>query len=168
LDQPAAAQPPGEGVDRRSFLGWATGLGFIAAVAAAYGTFASFLARFLYPAGPPKSGWLFICEVQRLQTGESLVYRTPAGAPVNVTRVSGATDVSGFIALSSTCPHLGCQVHWEAQNNRFYCPCHGGVFEPGGKAIAGPPAKAGQSLLKFPLKVDGGLLFIEVPLAEEA
>ena len=28
----------------------------------------------------------------------------------------------------------------------------------------GPPADAGQSLVKYPLRVDNGLLFIEVPL----
>jgi len=60
------------------------------------------------------------------------------------------------------CPHLGCQVHWEPQNDRFFCPCHNGVFSPDGVATAGPPAEAGQSLLEYPLKVEGNLLFIEV------
>jgi phenylpropionate dioxygenase-like ring-hydroxylating dioxygenase large terminal subunit len=53
-------------------------------------------------------------------------------------------------------------VHWEAQNNRFFCPCHNGVFTPEGKATSGPPADAGQSLFRFPLKVENDLLFIEV------
>jgi nitrite reductase/ring-hydroxylating ferredoxin subunit len=161
---PQAAAGPG--VDRRGFLGWASGLGVAGAVTAAYGTFAGFLGRFLYPARPSDRGWLFVCDLPRLKAGDSLVYRTPSGATVNVARTADGGQVSSFIALSSTCPHLGCQVHWEAQSARFFCPCHGGIFEPDGKAIAGPPGKAGQSLAKFPLKVEGGLLFIEVPLAE--
>jgi len=66
-------------------------------------------------------------------------------------------------ALSSTCPHLGCQVRWEAQNDRFFCPCHNGVFDQSGVATAGPPGEAGQSLPKYELKVEDGLLHIAVP-----
>lgn len=162
----AAMHPPAAAeVDRRGFLGWFSGLAVVAALAGAYGTLASFFARFLYPAGPPAKAWLYVCELARLVPGESLTYLTPAGATVAVARRAAAPDVASFIALSSTCPHLGCQVHWEAQNNRFYCPCHGGAFEPGGKAIAGPPQKAGQSLSRYPLKVESGLIYIEVPLA---
>lgn len=151
-------------LDRRGFLGWFSGLGVVAALAGAYGGLAAFFGRFLYPAGPPSQAWLYVCEVGRLATGESLTYLTPAGATVAVARRDAAAALDSFIALSSTCPHLGCQVHWEAQNNRFFCPCHSGVFEPGGRAIAGPPAKAGQSLLRYPLKIENGLLFIEVPV----
>ena len=54
-------------------------------------------------------------------------------------------------------------MHWEAHNNRFFCPCHNGAFDPAGKATAGPPADAGQSLLRYPVKVEAGLLYILVP-----
>jgi Rieske Fe-S protein len=130
---------------------------------AAYGTLAAFMARFLYPARPTRKGWMFVADVGSLPEGESLVYRTPAGAPVNITRLERTGTADDFIALSSTCPHLGCQVHWEVQNNRFFCPCHNGIFDPAGKATAGPPADAGQSLPRFALKVEQNLLFIEVP-----
>lgn len=154
--------PPAGALDRRGFLGWFGGLGLGAALAGAYGTLAAFFGRFLYPVGPPATTWLYVCELARLAPGESLTYLTPSGATVAVARREATTGADAFIALSSTCPHLGCQVHWEAQNHRFFCPCHSGVFEPGGRAIAGPPAKAGQSLLRYPLKVEGDLLFIEV------
>jgi Rieske Fe-S protein len=55
-------------------------------------------------------------------------------------------------------------VHWEAQNDRFFCPCHNGAFDRQGNATAGPPAAAGQALLRFPLRLENGLLFIEVPI----
>ena len=73
-----------------------------------------------------------------------------------------------FAALSSVCPHLGCQVHWQPQNDRFFCPCHNGVFAPDGTGIGGPPGDAGQSLPRYPLKLENGLLFIEVDRSEIA
>ena len=44
-------------------------------------------------------------------------------------------------AFSATCTHLGCQVHWEADKKRFLCPCHGGVYDAGGRVIEGPPPR---------------------------
>ena len=42
------------------------------------------------------------------------------------------------IAYSPNCPHLGCGYRWIADHQRFECPCHGGVFDIGGKVLAGP------------------------------
>ena len=44
-------------------------------------------------------------------------------------------------AMSATCSHLGCQVHWDAKGKNFRCPCHGGVYDPAGKVVAGPPPR---------------------------
>ena len=109
-----------------------------------------------------------VIDLAGVQNGESLIYRLPNGSPVNITRVGEEGATEDFLALSSTCPHLGCQVHWESQNNRFFCPCHNGVFSPDGVGIGGPPGDAGQSLPKYPLKVENNLLFIEVPLDQMA
>lgn len=150
-----------ESTERRSFLATTVmGGGLIAG----YGTFALMAGRYLYPAHPAETSWMFVRDLRSLKPGDSLVYRTPAGATVAVARLGNAGTDADFLALSSTCPHLGCQVHWEGQNNRFFCPCHNGAFDPSGKAIAGPPAEAGQSLLRYPLKVENGLLYINVPV----
>jgi Rieske Fe-S protein len=109
-----------------------------------------------------------VIDLPSIQPSESIIYRLPNGSPVNVTRVGDTGTSDDFLALSSTCPHLGCQVHWEPQNNRFFCPCHNGVFNPDGVAIGGPPGDAGQSLPKYPLKVEHNLLFIEIPLDQVA
>ncbi len=165
---------PSENPARRSALTWLSSLGLIAALAAAYGTFAAFLARFVYPARPPAKGWMYVTRASRLESGTSLLYRTPAGATVTLARkkvdagtFSESTD-DAFIALSSTCPHLGCQVHWQPVHDRFFCPCHNGIFDPQGTAISGPPAEAGQSLPRYALKVEDDLLYIEVPMDELA
>lgn len=155
------ARPEPENPERRSFLATAAMTG---GLVAGYGTFALMAGRYLYPARPPATSWLFVQDLRSMKAGESLVYRTPAGATVAVARLGSAGTDADFLALSSTCPHLGCQVHWETQNNRFFCPCHNGAFDPSGKAIAGPPAEAGQSLLRYPLRVENGLLYIQVPV----
>lgn len=159
---------PSEVPPRRRFLQRLSVGATLLGLGTAYGTLAAFMGRFLFPARPPARGWMFVTEEERLKPGESLRYRTPAGATVNVTRRGEAESADAFIALSSTCPHLGCQVHWEPQNDRFFCPCHNGVFTPEGVGIGGPPGDAGQSLSSYPLKVEGGLLYIEVDQGELA
>ena len=150
-----------ENPERRSFVATAAMAG---GLVAGYGVFAAMAGRFLYPARPAPTAWLFVKDLHGMKEGDSLVYRTPAGATVAVARLGSTGTDKDFLALSSTCPHLGCQVHWEGQNNRFFCPCHNGTFDASGKAISGPPADAGQSLLRYPLKVEKGLLFIKVPV----
>lgn len=167
-DENEAKEEAPEDTERRKFLGTTASAAMAGGLAAGYGTFAAVAGRFLYPAGDSERGWVFVTELGRMNPGQSLVFRMPNGATAAIARRGQKGDASDFIALSSTCPHLGCQVHWEGQNNRFFCPCHNGAFDPSGKATAGPPAKAGQSLTPYPLKVEGGLLFIQVPLEELA
>jgi Rieske Fe-S protein len=103
-------------------------------------------------------------QLARLGVGATVLYMTPAGHRVNITRRAAGETPDDFAALSSVCPHLGCQVHWEPQNNRYFCPCHNGVFSPDGVATGGPPAEAGQRLASYPLKVESGILYIQAPL----
>ena len=161
------------GESRRESLGWLGRIGLAAGLTAAYGTLAAYMGRFLFPARPPAKGWMFVTQADEVHEGDALLYRTPAGRTVNITRQGdgpsgGDAGAGGFLALSSTCPHLGCQVHWQPQNDRFFCPCHNGIFTPQGKAIGGPPGEAGQSLPRYALKVEQGLLYIEVALEELA
>ena len=149
---------------RRRFLSALSSFGLIASLAAAYGTFASFAARFLYAKPPDSRRWQYVTEVGRLRPGESLNYVAPNGAKVAVARRGTRSDASAFIALSSVCPHLGCQVHWQGSKQHFFCPCHNGAFDAAGRGISGPPGDAGQSLSRYELKVESGLLYINVPM----
>jgi menaquinol-cytochrome c reductase iron-sulfur subunit len=52
----------------------------------------------------------------------------------------------GYRALSATCAHLGCRVHWDDAKQQFLCPCHGGVYSRDGRVVAGPPPRGLQRL----------------------
>lgn len=149
--------------DRREFLQKASRVAMTAGLVGGYGGFAAVAGRYLYPARTGEVMWQFVSEIAGIAVGEAIRYRGPSGETINITRMGREGVAEDFIALSSTCPHLGCQVRWEAQNDRFFCPCHNGVFDPSGKATAGPPGEAGQSLPRYELKVEGGNLHIAVP-----
>lgn len=156
---PDSDSTPGQESSRRNFASTAC---MVAGLGAGYGFFAYIAGRFLY-GSDTATQWMFVARVQDVAKGAAIPFRTPAGDTVTVARRAEAGTVDDFVALSSTCPHLGCRVHWEPQNNRFFCPCHNGVFTPDGKATGGPPAEAGQRLKTFDLEVRGDLLYILVP-----
>ena len=156
----APSDLPDPSTDRRTLFSHVVmGGGLVAG----YGVFAAIAGRFLYPANPPEQRWLYVARVADVPPGESLRYTAPSGARINIARQGDSGTADDFVALSSTCPHLGCQVHWEGHNNRFFCPCHNGVFDPAGVATGGPPAEAGQSLASYPLRIENGLLYIQAP-----
>ncbi|HSM18251.1 MAG TPA: ubiquinol-cytochrome c reductase iron-sulfur subunit [Gemmatimonadales bacterium] len=156
-------QPVSDSANRREFLRNASSVAMGAGLIGGYGAFGLIAGRYLYPVRVGEVMWQFVAEVAGIKVGQAIRYRGPAGEAINITRQSRDGGADDFIALSSTCPHLGCQVRWEAQNNRFFCPCHSGVFDPSGKATGGPPGEAGQSLPRYALKVERGLLHIAVP-----
>ena len=125
---------------------------------ASYGT-ALFLAlRYIYPQeGIRRLRQVFLAPTSDLRPGESKTYSLPDGSQALVTN----TGV-GIVALSNVCPHLGCRVRWEAQKHRFYCPCHGGVFDSDGVAREGPPANEGKNLKKYSIRRVQKNLFLEI------
>jgi len=161
--------------DRRWFLSTATAM-MTGGLAGGYGMFFVMAGRFFLPSSANRQ-WLFVSNVDGIAPGKSFSFQSPTGVDVMVTRRAddrGAGDFTeeasdepisaeNFLALSSVCPHLGCRVHWEANNNRFFCPCHNGVFDAEGVATAGPPAAEGQDLPHYTLQIVDGALYIEMP-----
>lgn len=43
-----------------------------------------------------------------------------------------------LVALTATCPHLGCVVKWNDSEGKLDCPCHGAVFDTRGNVLSGP------------------------------
>lgn len=125
-----------------------------------YGVFAVQGLLFLLPArlkAPTRR--LFAGQIDQFQIGALQAVLDLQGNEILVKR-----DQQGLRAFNSTCPHLGCRVHWQAEQQRFFCPCHNGVFNKDGVAVEGPPAAAGQSLAQVPLELDqkSGVVYLEV------
>lgn len=64
-----------------------------------------------------------------------------------------------FKVFSGVCTHLGCIIKWEENNNRFFCPCHAGVFDKMGDVVEGPPP---TPLIEYQVIMEGNLVYIEV------
>nr|WP_290227084.1 Rieske 2Fe-2S domain-containing protein [Trichocoleus desertorum] len=45
-------------------------------------------------------------------------------------------------AIKPICPHKGCVVDWQPQQNRFFCPCHDSEFDAKGRVLKGPAKTA--------------------------
>ncbi|HVB85634.1 MAG TPA: ubiquinol-cytochrome c reductase iron-sulfur subunit [Candidatus Dormibacteraeota bacterium] len=73
--------------------------------------------------------------------------------PVYVTKGNRKGAVDGVEVLSAVCPHLGCEVPWNADAGKFVCPCHGSVFASDGSLIQGP-ALRGMDTLAIQMEED--------------
>ena len=63
----------------------------------------------------------------------------------------------GFLAVYQRCTHLGCSVTWEADEGRFFCPCHASSFDIHGD-VENPPAP--RALDTFPVTIEGGQVLV--------
>lgn len=66
---------------------------------------------------------------------------------------------AGYKVYSAICTHLGCKIKWESYNERFFCPCHRGVFRPNGAVTAGPPPRP---LDEYRVEVQDRLIYMWV------
>jgi len=122
----------------------------------------------LYLLVPPKprkqSGWIDAGDVSQLTTG------VPVELSFQESRLDGwrlTTEKktawvvkeadSRIVAFSPQCTHLACAYHWEMEQGKFMCPCHGSVFSIDGKVLAGP---APRPLDRYLTKVENNRLQI--------
>jgi succinate dehydrogenase / fumarate reductase iron-sulfur subunit len=112
------------------------------------------------------STWLPAADVSDVQDD------TPYPTALRVTRSDGATDIverrmvyivrssDGTVrALDSTCTHLGCRTRFNSESGLIECPCHGGVYDPRGNVVSGPPPSPLRSLRA---RVDNDHIFVEL------
>lgn len=100
----------------------------------------------------------------------------PPGQPVKVELVEDRTDgwnrVRGskvgaawvvaledeIIAISTICPHLGCAIDYDSENDKFVCPCHRSAFSLDGTVEYGPSPRP---LDRLDLRLDEGRVAIK-------
>jgi Rieske Fe-S protein len=80
-----------------------------------------------------------IVALEDIAVGGTYRFRYPADHdPAVLLRV----DERAVVAFSQKCTHLGCVVYYEAEADRWHCPCHEGNFEATtGDVISGPPTR---------------------------
>ena len=69
-------------------------------------------------------------------------------------------DGRNYHAMSNICTHLGCRIRWIAEREKFFSPCHNGVFDKHGYVVSGPPPRP---LDEFETKIEDGYLYIQMP-----
>lgn len=136
--------------------------GFLAALAAAYGVFATYALQFVFPErkGSRRSR-IFIGFQTDVSPGDSKAVNMPSGDQLLISNTGSINPSTGntFVAFSNSCPHLGCKVHWEARDEQFFCPCHQGVFDRNGVAVSGPPAQSRSNLKPYDIEVEGNSIY---------
>jgi len=136
---------------RRNFL---FGLGIIATVVISAGVFLRDTILYLFPPRKKtKEHKYLVTKVGEIGVGEAKEI-TLGKDPVYVVHLE-----SGYKVYSGICTHLGCIIRWEEEKERFYCPCHKGIFDKTGKVIGGPPPRP---LDEYRVEVEDKLVFIYV------
>lgn len=80
-----------------------------------------------------------IVALDAVAVGDTFLFAYPGDAdPAVLLRVADRQ----VVAFSQKCTHLGCVVYYEADEDRWHCPCHEGNFEAlSGRVISGPPTR---------------------------
>lgn len=95
-----------------------------------------------------------IVEESRVEPGSEYLFAYPTDRdPAMIVRLPDGE----LRAFSQKCTHLGCVVYYQPDNDRIFCPCHHGVFEPStGDPTAGPPERP---LAKIDIEVRDGIIW---------
>jgi cytochrome b6-f complex iron-sulfur subunit len=98
------------------------------------------------------------------RTGVQVAGPVDQFAPGSVTAFSGGKffltrlEDGGFLAVYRKCTHLGCSVPWNAEEQRFTCPCHASAFDIRGDVISAP---APRPLDLFPVIIEDGMVSVD-------
>ncbi len=62
------------------------------------------------------------------------------------------------VALSATCPHLGCAIQAEPDKKGFNCPCHTSGFDGAGRRLDGPSPRDMDALAT---RIEQGFVLVD-------
>ena len=109
--------------------------------------------RFAAPAAP-----IAVARVEELAVGSSKLFRYPeadTGEPGILIRL----EDQKFVALSQSCTHLACPVHFQAATKQLVCPCHSGFFSAeDGRVLGGPPKRG---LDRYTIEIRDGTIYVK-------
>jgi cytochrome b6-f complex iron-sulfur subunit len=152
-DEQTQGDLPGQPVSRRGFIKYGL-LGFCG-LATAVGV-ATPVVAYLWPpeegAGASEAR-VAVSSTADLPPGQGGVFSV-ANKPVIVIH----TPDNDYVALSATCPHLGCILFWDVERQVIACPCHEAYFNTTGAVISGPPP---APLEPYRVQVEGDQIYVE-------
>ncbi|HSI93502.1 MAG TPA: Rieske 2Fe-2S domain-containing protein [Jiangellaceae bacterium] len=167
---PPARKPPKRkpsGPDRRTFLKWGMGLGWLGVLTGFGAASLAFIWPNLrggfgaqIPAGAPED---ILSEIEanegrfEFPEARSLIVRyDPSLDPEG--QYAEVTNQTNIMALYQKCVHLGCKVPWCATSQWWECPCHGSKYNRWGEWQEGP---APRGLDRFSVQEVEGQLVID-------
>ncbi len=140
-----------ENPKRRAFL---KNFAIIGTLLVAIGMFFRNLWEYIYPPKEKKKYHKYlVAKIDSVPVGKAKEIKL-GKTPVFVVHLP-----DGYRVFSGICTHLGCIVRWEEEKQRFFCPCHKGIYDKTGKVIGGPPPRP---LDQYKVEVDKNLVYIYV------
>jgi len=131
---PSGSEP----ASRRAFVAAALGgAGLCYAAAVGYPVYRFLAAPVERAAAAEAVKEVAVKDAAKLLPGSALMLKFGSRPVLLIHHLDGA-----WVALDAKCTHLGCTVAYEADKNRIYCACHGGVYDARtGANVSGPPPK---------------------------
>jgi cytochrome b6-f complex iron-sulfur subunit len=125
-------------VGRRSFV--ATGIGLVGAGYA--GAIGYPIYRYVGSPVERADAAAAVTEValpgaEKLEPGSAMMFKFGTRPAMLIHHRDGS-----WSSFDAVCTHLGCTVQFEADEDRIFCACHGGVYDSHtGEPLAGPPPR---------------------------
>ena len=125
-------------VSRRTFVHVAAGgIGLCYAAALGYPVYRYLASPIEKAEGLAIVNEVTLPEARKLAPGTALMFKFGSRPAMLIHH----TD-DQWVALIAVCKHLGCTVQYQADKDRIYCACHGGVYNAKtGANVSGPPPK---------------------------
>jgi cytochrome b6-f complex iron-sulfur subunit len=130
-------QPEGQ-ASRRTFVQVAAGgIGLCYAAALGYPVYCYLESPIEKAEGMAIVNEVSLPDARKLAPGSALMFKFGSRPAMLIHHADGQ-----WVALIAVCKHLGCTVQYQADKDRIYCACHGGVYNAhDGGNISGPPPK---------------------------
>lgn len=94
-----------------------------------------------------------LAKANELPKGAALMFKFGSKPALLIHQKDGS-----WTAMSAVCTHLACTVQYEPDQDRIFCACHGGVYDPRtGANVSGPPPRP---LDQFKVAVGAGTVTV--------
>lgn len=143
--------------ERRKMLGWMIALFNGIVGIAVIGPVIGFIGAPLKARSKPR--WVDVIGLEEITDGETkevtfnLVVKDGFRKVNRVYTTFVRRSGDSVEAFKPACTHLGCSVSYQEDKERYFCPCHGGVFDENGDVVSGPPPRP---LDQYETKVEDG------------